>query len=116
MVREAVSSARLLVKLSRKRKGEDMKFLNDGMRSMSGPWGHLGDKSSQGLADDINLETSDVENMPIAEANTTLEAQSSSVSGIVTPGNIGWIDGLEPQLPENYAIDWNSFLNTLDWL
>jgi hypothetical protein len=65
-------------------------------------------------AENSNIKTSSVEKMPMEKSNTTSEAHSSSASGITTPGKIGWIDGVEPQLPENYAIDWNSFLNTLD--
>lgn len=114
MVREAVGCGSLMVKLSKKRKEEDVKFLGESMPKKSGPWGHLGDTSDQRTANN-NVKTSEAGGMPTA-ANGLSEPQSSSVPGIAVPENIGWIDGVEPPLPENYTIDWNSFFNTLDWL
>lgn len=115
MVREAVGSASFLVKLSRKRKEEEMKFLNNSFPKKSGPHGHLGDTSNQRTAND-NIKASGAGDMSIAETIPTSDAQTSSVPGMSMPENIGWIDGMEPQLPENFAIDWNTFFNTLDWL
>jgi hypothetical protein len=116
MVREAVGSASFLVKICRNRKEEDLKFLSESMPKKSGPWGHLGNTSNQSAVNNNKIETSDPSEIPLAEAIRILEPQSSSVSGIAMPENIGWIEGVEPPLPENYAIDWNSFFNTLDWL
>jgi hypothetical protein len=115
MVREAVGSASFLVKLSRKRKEEDMKFLGNSMPKNSGPYGHLGDTSNQRTTND-NIKSSDARDTPMTESICSSDAHIASVPGIAVPENIGWIDGVEPQLPENFAIDWNSFFNTLDWL
>lgn len=115
MVREAVGSASFLVKLSRKRKEEDMKFLGDSFPKRSGPHGHLGDTSDQRTAND-NIDMSALRDIPLEEMTSAPDAQSLPVPGITMPENVGWIDGMEPQLPENFAIDWNTFFNTLDWL
>lgn len=107
LVREAVGSASFLVKLSRKRKEEDVRLLGNSMPKKSGPHGRI--------ATD-NFKTSDTGDTPIPEAVHTLEGPHPSVAGIAVPENIGWIDGMEPQLPENFTMDWDSFFNTLDWL
>ena len=117
LVREAVGSASFLVKLSRKRKEEDIRQLGNSMPKNSGPHGHLGDTSNQRTAN-YNKKTLDVGDMAMPEPGPTSEGQSASVQGIAMPENIGWIDcsdGEEPPLPDNFAIDWNSFFNTLDW-
>jgi hypothetical protein len=115
MVREAVGSASFLVKLSRKRKEEDMKFLGDSFAKKSGPHGHLGNTSDQRAAKN-NIKMSSVRDASIVEAVSAVDAQSTTVPGMAMPEHIGWIDGMEPQLPEDFAIDWNTFFNTLDWL
>ena len=92
-----------------------MKFLADSFPKKSGPHGHLGDTSDQRTAND-DIKMSSVRDASIVEAVSAVDAQSTTVPGIAMPEHIGWIDGMEPQLPENFAIDWNTFFNTLDWL
>jgi hypothetical protein len=103
MVKEAVGSASFLIKLSRKRKEEDMEFLVASFPKRSGLHDYLGVTSVQRTVID-NIKVSHERDESIVDAVSTSDAQSPTVPEIAVPENSGWIDEMEPQLQEDFAI------------
>lgn len=104
MTREAVGCASLLIKLSRRRKEDDLKSLS--IPSRSGPNGPL------------NLSVADVgpmppiptmtQNLPLQTGGTgTGETQET-----IIPPTINWADGLaDIEIPDNLNIDWSEYVS-----
>jgi Fungal specific transcription factor domain len=104
MIREAIGSAGLLVKLSRKRKEEDMKWLDDGMPKSGG----LSSLPATAGGDRM-VETGSLEGHQPGIANCTVLDASSQIPGVAMPNSLDFIDGLDIPLPDNLSIDWNNF-------
>ncbi len=98
MTREAVGCASLLIKLSRRRKEDDLKSLS--VPSRSGPKGPL---DPEALA-----PISSMAQVP----NLQNEARSASATQEVTmPPTINWADGLgDIEIPDDLNIDWSQYV------
>lgn len=104
MSREAVGCASLLIKLSRRRKEDDLKSLS--IPSRSGPNGPL------------NLSVADVG--PMAPVPAMTQNQQLQTGGIATgdtqetliPPTLSWADGLANiEIPDNLNIDWSEYVS-----
>jgi hypothetical protein len=101
MAREAVGCAGLLVKLSRRRKEEDLRYLESSMPRSSGPHGPV----------DLP-ETVEESLQPTTDTGTALSqpgsgTDSSMIEHTAVPPAINWADGLNIEIPDNLNIDWS---------
>lgn len=101
MTREAVGCANLLVRLSRKRKEEDLKSLNVSPRS--GPRGPLDAVNGQGPT--------------LVDGLTQVQRLQPGImggemlSGASIPSTINWADGLSDiEIPDDLNIDWSKYV------
>lgn len=105
MAREAVGCAGLLVKLSRRRKEEDLRYLESSMPRSSGPHGpvELSEAAEESFQPTIRTDTSTVSGQPISSLDADM------AEGSAMPLAINWADGLDVEIPENLNIDWSEY-------
>jgi hypothetical protein len=105
MAREAVGCAGLLVKLSRRRKEEDLRYLESSMPKNSGPHGpvELSETADQPFQSTIGAGSS------TTPAQVTTGMDSGMVVTPAMPPAINWADGLDVEIPENLNIDWSEY-------
>jgi hypothetical protein len=104
MAREAVGCAGLLVKLSRRRKEDDLRYLERSMPRNSGPYGPV---EPSDTAEELPQPTSSVGASTVA-AQPTSSVDSSVLDNTIHPA-INWADGLDVEIPENLNIDWSEY-------
>jgi hypothetical protein len=105
MAREAVGCAGLLVKLSRRRKEEDLRYLESSMPKTSGPHGPVEPSETA----DEPLQSMTAPGSSITPVQMTAEMDSDMVATPDMPPTINWVDGLGVEIPENLNIDWNEY-------
>jgi hypothetical protein len=105
MAREAVGCAGLLVKLSRRRKEEDLRYLERSMPRSSGPYGPV---EPSDMAEELSQPTTRAGTSTIA-APPTSSMDSSILDNATIHPAINWADGLDVQIPENLNIDWSEY-------
>jgi hypothetical protein len=105
MAREAVGCAGLLVKLSRRRKEEDLRYLERSMPRSSGPYGPV---EPSDMAEELSQPTTRAGTSTIAAQPTSSMDSSISDNATIQPA-INWADGLDVQIPENLNIDWSEY-------
>jgi hypothetical protein len=105
MAREAVGCAGLLVKLSRRRKEEDLRYLESSMPRSSGPHGpvDLAETVEETLQPTTCTGTSTAQSQPGRGADTSM------VENTAMPPAINWADGLNIEIPDNLNIDWSEY-------
>ena len=105
MAREAVGCAGLLVKLSRRRKKEDLRYLESSMPTSSGPHGPVEPSDT----------AEEAPQLPTRTGTSTIPAQrisgidSSTLEDPFTLPAIKWADGMNIEIPENLNIDWSEY-------
>jgi hypothetical protein len=105
MAREAVGCAGLLVKLSRRRKEEDLRYLESSIPKNSGPHGPV--ELSETADDPFRPTTSADSSTTPAQVTTGMD--SGMVVTPAMPPAINWADGLDVEIPENLNIDWSEY-------
>ena len=107
MAREAVGCAGLLVKLSRRRKEEDLKYLESSMPRCSGPHGPVElSETAEETFEPVNITGSGstlLSRQPIGGMN------SGIMDSAAVPPAINWADGLNAEIPDNLNIDWSEY-------
>ena len=105
MAREAVGCAGLLVKLSRRRKEEDLKYLESSMPRSSGPRGpvELPETAEEHFQPAVGCISGPVAGQPISNTD------SGMMENTAVPSTIDWADGLNVEIPDNLNIDWSEY-------
>lgn len=105
MAREAVGCAGLLVKLSRRRKEEDLKCLESSMPRTSGPHGpvDLSEVAEEAHHTTTGIASSTIRDQPTSGIDTDMTENTAM------PLGINWADGLNVEIPGNLNIDWSEY-------
>jgi hypothetical protein len=106
MAREAVGCAGLLVKLSRRRKEEDLRYLESSMPKNSGPHGPV-EVLSEAADEPFQSTTGADSSSTPAQVTTGTDSGMATTSAM--PPAINWADGLDVEIPENLNIDWSEY-------
>ena len=105
MAREAVGCAGLLVKLSRRRKEEDLRYLESSMPRSSGPYGpvELSETAEEPFQPSTGAGSGTVPGQPSTGIDSGIVE-----SNLLAPA-INWADGLNVEIPDNLNIDWSEY-------